>query len=568
MDSACSDDQALCRILIVDDSETDRQSYRRYLTKSDLSSCSILETDSGEAGLDLCQQYAPDVILLDYLLPDIDGIEFLEALKAADRPLPPIVVLTGQGTEQVAVQAMKLGAQDYLVKGLLSPEQLIYAIRRVLNRQVLQEMLARQQHQQQLMADIALRISQSLELGQILETVVVGARQLLDCDRTLLYRFESDMSGTVVAESVLPGWSASLGTEIEDTCFQSTGADRYLAGQKTLIPDIYDSHLTPCHIQLLEQFQVRANIVVPILLREKSPPAADQPRLWGLFIAHHCRNRRDWQAHELGLIEDLTVQLAIALQQNELVATLQERAENLTAVNQLLLTTTDTLKARNEELDQFAYVASHDLKAPLRAIANLANWLEEDLAGQIPAENQQQLTLMQSRVHRMEGFIDGLLRYSRAGRQSIEAVPVNPRSLIMEIIAAMAKPPGLQVTVAEKMPALHTQKLLLEQVLTNLIGNAIKYHDDPEGQVSISVKDQEHQVEFAIADDGPGIDPAYHSRIFGVFQTLNSRDTVESTGIGLSIVKKLVEQQGGQITVHSAVGEGSTFSFTWPKNSR
>lgn len=557
--------EAGCKILIVDDSDTDRMIYQRYLTQAGIADCSILQSDCGETGLDLCLEHGPDVILLDYLLPDLDGLEFLQTLKPQIQPLPAVIMLTGQGSEQVAVEAMKLGAQDYLVKDKLDSGRLIQSIRRALTQQLLQRTITHQQRQQQLMAAIAQRISYSRTLETVLEAAVQGARQLLDCDRTLIYHFESDMSGRVLAEAVLPGWNPSLGAEIEDTCFQEQGADRYLKGHKTVIADIHNSHLTPCHIELLEQFEVRASIVVPILLCEAVTP--EHPQLWGLLIAHHCRSPRNWQADDLALLDDLAVQLAIAIQQNELVVTLQERANMLTAINQLLVKTTETLEIRNHELDEFAYIASHDLKAPLRAIANLAHWLEEDLADQIPAENKKQLDLMQSRVHRMESFIEGLLQYSRAGRQSLEAVPVNTHTLVNDILASLAMPETFHVAMTDKMPILHTQKLLLEQVFANLIGNAIKYHDRPDGQVSITVMDQGQQVEFAIADDGPGIAPEYHERIFGVFQTLDSRDKVESTGIGLSIVKKLVEQQGGTITLRSAVGEGSTFAFSWPKNS-
>ncbi|MEL6385469.1 MAG: ATP-binding protein [Cyanobacteria bacterium J06626_18] len=416
----------------------------------------------------------------------------------------------------------------------------------------------------QLMAKIALRISQSRDLKTVLDITVREARQLLGCDRTLIYRFESDMSGTILAESVASGWNKSLGTAIEDTCFQEQGADRYVAGHKTVIADIHDSSLTPCHIELLEQFQVKANIVVPILLPEA---ATEQSKLWGLFIAHQCRGPRQWQENELELLDDLSVQLAITIQQSELVSTLEERAMTLTAVNHLLVKTTETLETRNRELDEFAYVASHDLKSPLRAIANLASWLEEDLEGNISDENQQQLDLLQSRVHRMEGFIDGLLRYSRAGRQSIEAEPVDTRALVDEIAIALVTPPEFRITATPDMPTLHTQGILQQQVLANLIGNAVKYHDRPDGQVTVTIEGHGEMAEFAIADDGPGIAPEFHQRIFGVFQTLNSRDTIESTGIGLSIVKKLVNQQGGTITVRSTEGEGSTFTFTWPKVS-
>lgn len=244
---------------------------------------------------------------------------------------------------------------------------------------------------------------------------------------------------------------------------------------------------------------------------------------------------------------------------------LQERAEELTYVNAMLAHTTALLKKRNQELDQFAYVASHDLKAPLRAIANLSEWLEEDLNDLLPAENRQQMQLLRGRVHRMEALINGLLAYSRIERVEAEIEPVEVRTLLMEVIDSLALPPTFTVIVGEQMPTLKTKRLLLGQVFANLIGNAVKHHPRDNGQITIAVQDRGGDYEFAVSDDGNGIAPEYHDRIFTIFQTLEARDVKESTGIGLSIVKKIVETEGGSISVDSHVGGGATFRFTWHK---
>ncbi|MBE9067203.1 response regulator [Leptolyngbya cf. ectocarpi LEGE 11479] len=549
-----------CTILIVDDSEADRVAYERYLTQSGIV-CSTVFSTCGEDGLALCEQSYPDVLLLDYRLPDIDGLEFLQTLGQTCQPMPAVIMLTGQGSEQVAVEAMKMGATDYLIKGDLNISTLVQAVRRALTKQQLMRTIAKQQEQQQLMASISLRISQSLDVETSLKIAVEGARSFLDCDRTLIYQFQPDMNGTIVAESVLDGWSVGLSAEIEDTCFVEQGAERYCQGHKTVIDDIYSAGLTPCHIQLLEQFEVKANLVVPILLQ----PSATSKKtvLWGLLIAHHCHQPRPWQSNELSLLDDLSVQLAIAIQQNQFVLSLKERAAAMDRANRRLRKASQLLKKRNQELDQFAYIASHDLKAPLRAIKNLALWLQEDLEGQIPTENQQQIALMRTRVQRLESFIDGLLRYSRAGRESLETRELDPLQLLNEILDSLSVPESMKVTLPTTASTLVTEKLLLQQVLTNLISNAIKYHHRPDGHITISLKELGSRVEFTVADNGPGIAPDHHERIFAIFQTLESRDTVESTGIGLSIVKKIVEGQGGEITLTSEPGKGSAFSFTW-----
>ncbi|MBH8560838.1 PAS domain S-box protein [Nostoc sp. CENA67] len=245
--------------------------------------------------------------------------------------------------------------------------------------------------------------------------------------------------------------------------------------------------------------------------------------------------------------------------------TLQQRAEELARSNTILAQTTAMLQKRNQELDQFAYVASHDLKAPLRAIASLSEWLEEDLADQLPPENQHQMQLLRGRVRRMEALINGLLEYSRIGRIHTELSLVNVGQLLQEVIDSLQPPPTFSIEIAPGMPTLITKRIPLQQVFANLIENAIKHHSRVDGRVKISLQDEGSYYKFAVADDGPGIAPEYHDKVFGIFQTLEARDRKENTGIGLAIVKKIVETEGGTINLDSIVGAGSTFYFVWPK---
>ncbi len=244
---------------------------------------------------------------------------------------------------------------------------------------------------------------------------------------------------------------------------------------------------------------------------------------------------------------------------------LQSRADELTRLTTMFAQTNVTLEDRNRELEQFAYVASHDLKAPLRAIANLSEWIEEDLHGQLAPENQRQMLLLRGRVHRMEALINGLLEYSRVGRTKAPLEQVSVQSLLEEIIDSLAPPATFKIAIAPNLPTLTTKALALRQVFANLISNAIKHRDRPDGQLSITVQDQGAFYEFAVADDGPGIAPTYHDKVFIIFQTLEARDTKESTGIGLAIVKRIVEAEGGKIWIDSQEGSGATFHFTWLK---
>jgi PAS domain S-box-containing protein len=226
---------------------------------------------------------------------------------------------------------------------------------------------------------------------------------------------------------------------------------------------------------------------------------------------------------------------------------------------------TKQLEERNRELDQFAYITSHDLKAPLRGIANLAQWIEEDLGEHASAEIKQQLELMRGRAHRMEALIDGILQYSRVGRGGAPPEQVEVGRLLDEVIDLLAPPRGA-VTVEGQMPTLLAERVPLQQVFHNLIGNSLK-HGGPDVKISVRCAAEGPFYAFTVADTGPGIAPQYHGRIFGIFQTLASRDRVEGSGLGLALVKKSIELQGGTVTVDSDVGRGAAFTFTWPREA-
>jgi signal transduction histidine kinase/CheY-like chemotaxis protein len=569
-----------CVVLIVDDSEVDRYTYRHYLESSSDFSYNIVDCESAETALQLCIQHCPDLILIDYLLPDTNGLEFFHELTKKLETLPPVIMLTGQGSEAVAVAAMKYGAMDYLLKGQLTAQKLMNSVANALTERQLQVKLEKQRQQRDLLNSITLKISHSFELAQILHDGVEGTRELLGCCRTLIHRFDRVGSGMVVVESVLPEWPSVLGERIQNEGLQneqSSQITEYARGHKLVVSDVEAANFTAVRKQLLHRFQVKSVLVVPILIQDIS--ADSTPSLWGLLVAHHCQSVHEWQPDELNLLDELSVQMSIAIQQAELVSELQTTIKKQQAIEQQLRSqvieieqtnsrlsqTGDLLEKRNQELDEFSRIASHDLQAPLRGIANLAQWLVQDLDGQLPTENQHQLKLIQSRVLQMDTLINGLLEYARVGKENINTISVNISELLAAVVDMLAPPPNFQIKFSANLPTIETQILLLKQVLSNLIGNAIKYHDRANGQVEILVEDAGLFLKFTILDDGPGIALEHHSKIFGVFQTLAGQNDQKGTGIGLAIVKKIVESQGGEVWVKSAMGEGSAFSFTWRK---
>ena len=223
------------------------------------------------------------------------------------------------------------------------------------------------------------------------------------------------------------------------------------------------------------------------------------------------------------------------------------------------------LQRSNEELDQFAYVASHDLKAPLRGIDNISRWIIEDLGDSVPEETRGHLSKLQQRVTRMERLLDDLLAYARAGKISGSIKQVNLNTLVDDVIEVLALPEGFNVEIIGTLPTINAYQSRLELVLRNLIGNAVKHHDQSTGLVQISAKENGHFIEFSVSDNGPGISRKYHERIFEMFKTLKPRDEVEGSGMGLAVVKKTIANQGGTIHLESDGTRGSCFFFSWPK---
>ncbi|MBT8429931.1 MAG: CHASE domain-containing protein [Gammaproteobacteria bacterium] len=219
---------------------------------------------------------------------------------------------------------------------------------------------------------------------------------------------------------------------------------------------------------------------------------------------------------------------------------------------------------RAQYLEQFAYVTSHDLKAPLRAVSNLAGWIEEDLNEKLDHASKEQLALLRDRVRRMHNLIEGLLEYSRVGRTSEPENEVDTGELIKEIIDSLSPPKGFRIKVQEDMPTLYVDRLQLGQVFSNLISNSLRHHGGEKGKIRITSEDLGEFCKFSVCDNGQGIDPKYHDKVFMMFQTLNSGDVENSTGIGLALVKKIVEEHGGTIRLESDVGKGTCFYFTWP----
>ncbi|WP_437531061.1 ATP-binding protein [Sorangium sp. So ce726] len=310
------------------------------------------------------------------------------------------------------------------------------------------------------------------------------------------------------------------------------------------IPDaaIESAALSPEHLRLIRSLGLRSYVVVPLRGRDRT--------IGALTLVHAESGRRFCEA-DVALAEELGSRVALLI----------DNARRFQEAQSLIR----ALERTNAELDQFAYVTSHDLKAPLRGIASLAQWIEEDLSDKLTADTRHQMDLLRGRVRRMEALIEGILAYSRATRFREKPESVDLERLAKEVVELIAPRPPARVTLDVPPATLRTYKVPLQQVLMNLITNGLKHAGREDAAVSVSAREQGDRIEISVSDNGPGIAPAFQEKVWGMFQTLQARDKVESTGIGLAIVRKIVESRGGRAWVESDGKSGATFRFTWPR---
>jgi signal transduction histidine kinase/HAMP domain-containing protein len=281
----------------------------------------------------------------------------------------------------------------------------------------------------------------------------------------------------------------------------------------------------------------------------------------GVLSHEHVGGAREWSLEEQDFAASIADMISLQMEANE-----RQKAERaLAKANENLADIVRELRRSNKELQDFAYVTAHDLKAPLRGIGTLTDWITSDYGDRLDEPGRQQLGLLKGRVSRMSELIDSILHYSEIGRTTKRIESVDLNALLPEIIGQLSPPQHIEITVDTGLPTLVSEKARLIQLFQNLIGNAIKYMDKPQGLIEVGCTSQEGYWQFHVTDNGPGIDNKYFTKIFQMFQTLTRRDELESTGIGLAVVKKIVDLYGGNVWVESTIGEGTTFYFTLPR---
>ncbi len=546
------------KILIVDDSPEDRDIYKQFLLRDISHRYVVLEADTGAEAFETLQEHPCSLILLDFNLPDVDGLEFLEILHQEQFQVP-VVMMTGVGNEAIAVQSMKQGALDYLVKGQITPESLQSTVRNVLEQVRLQIQLRQSRERQELIISTALRIRQSLNLKEVLDKTTSEIHQLLACDRVLIYQFAEDMSGMIVAESVSSAYQVSLGQQIIDTCFQGGAGYGYSLGRCSVVDDIQQAGLTTCHRELLEEFQVKANLVVPILSvptsTDVSSTEKESSQLWGLLIAHQCDQPRHWKTDEVELINSLSAQVAIAIQ----------RAEMHTQTRRAL----QQEKELNVLKSQIIGTVSHEYRSPLTSILAAASTLKTHASNLTSSNQSKLLEIIEKKVRHMNGLIEDMLFLNQIdrGKVPVQSIPIDLLRFLQEKIEDYAvKQPEhiINLKIKGMLEPFENDPKILNQIFDNVLSNAIKYSRQTK-HIDIEVKGLQFQVIAIIRDYGLGMKSEDLDRIFEPFHRGENVDTIPGTGLGLSIVQGCLNMCGGKISYSSEPNQGTKVTIGFPR---
>jgi light-regulated signal transduction histidine kinase (bacteriophytochrome) len=424
-----------------------------------------------------------------------------------------------------------------------------------------------QVEQQKALLRAVTRLREPLEIEEIFQTTAIEVRQLLAADRVGMFRFYADSGwddGEFVSEDVDPAFNSAMAQKVHDHCFGDQFAVHYQYGKIQAVADIHTAGLSQCHIDILERFQVRANLIVPLLQGSK---------LWGLLCIHQCATPRQWQPIEIEFVTHIAGHLGIALHHAELLADLraeiterQQAEQRVQSLNHGLKQAVLELKAVNHELEAFSYSVSHDLRAPLRSIDGFSQALLEDYGDRLDNTGQDFLSRIRTATQRMGNLIDDLLTLSRVTRSSIKMDSVSLSQIARRIATDLQQFQPERQGEFEIEPDLvvYGDAPLLQVVLENLLNNAWKFTSkQPHALIEMGkIPSAVGTPTFFVRDNGAGFDMTYADKLFNPFQRLHGMNEFPGNGIGLATVQRIVHRHGGRVWAEGEIGRGATFYLT------
>jgi signal transduction histidine kinase/DNA-binding response OmpR family regulator len=507
---------------------------------------------NGEEGLTMYEKGSYDVVAVDQNMPILNGLEVIRAM-ASRGPLPPTIMVTGTGDEETAVQAMKLGAGDYIVKDVeggyleLLPsviEQVLHQRRLAEERQQAVEALEQRNRDLTLLSRLGQSLTATLELQQVVDQLLRAVTEIINAAGGSVWLWDEEREGWLVCRAAFHhGLKHPL---VNLRLCPGEGIAGWVAnrGESAIVPYASEDRRFSPNIDARTGFHTTSLLAVPLRVRDTVIGVLEVVNKQG----------SDFSADDCSLVETLAASGAIAVDNARLVETLRQQ--------------TAELQARNEDLDAFAHTVAHDLKTPLGVIIGYADVLMDDCAVALE-ENEEARYYLQSierNGRKMGNIIGELLLLAEIRKTEVQVEPLDMAAVVAEArqrLAYMIEECQADITWPDEWPVALGYGPWIEEVWANYLSNGIKYGGEPPRlELGASVQ-EDGFVRFWVGDNGPGIAPEGQSRLFTPFTQLGQ---VRATGygLGLSIVRRIVEKLGGQVGVESEGEQGSAFFFTLP----